>query len=160
MVFDFKQVLRWLGIALLALAIWLVWWSRPERQVRRAQHRLLAAIEARDYPALARLLAEDYRDRWENDKANVLRRCPQVFDQFVLLDVEGEIQQAEIQGDVGSVQQKIVVTGIGGGIAMYARDEINALKSPFTMQWRKRSWKPWDWELFSIEQPELRIPQE
>jgi hypothetical protein len=43
---------------------------------------------------------------------------------------------------------------------MYARDEVNALREPFTMTWRKKSWKPWDWELIRVEQPELRIPIE
>ena len=153
-------MLRWTGIAILALAIWLIWWSRPERQIRRAQGRFLSALESRDYPALARLLAEDYRDQWENDKANVLRRCPRVFDQFLLLDIEGEIHGTEMREDAGAVRQKLVVKGLGGGLAIYARDAVNQLRSPFTMQWRKRSWKPWDWELTSIEQPELRIPEE
>lgn len=160
MFLDFKQALRWIGIAALALAIWLIWWSRPERQIRRAQSRLLAAIESHDYPALAHLLAQDYRDRWENDKEIVLRRCPQVFDQFLTLDIEGEILNTTLEGEKGTVAQKIVVKGIGGGLAMYARDEVNQLKSPFTMHWRKWGWKPWEWELISIEHPELRIPQE
>ena len=155
---DFKQALRLLGIAVLALAIWLIWWSRPERQVRRAQVRLLDAMESRDYPALARLMAEDYRDGWEHDKANVLRRLPQVFDQFLLLDVEGEISGVEPEAANWLVRQKIVVKGIGGALAMYARDEVNALKEPFVMRWRKRGWKPWDWELTQIDQPELRVP--
>jgi hypothetical protein len=155
---DFRQALRLLGIAVLALAIWLVWWSRPERQVRRAQNRLLSALESRDYPALAGLMADDYRDGWEHDKANVLRRAPQVFDQFVLLDVDGEIRGVQDEGATWVVQQKIVVKGLGGALGMYARDDVNRLKEPFTMRWRQRSWKPWDWELTRVEQPELRIP--
>jgi hypothetical protein len=157
---DFKQALRLLGIAVLALGIWLIWWSRPERQVRRAQARLLDAVESRDYPALARLMAEDYRDAWEHDKANVLRRVPQVFDQFLTLDIEGEISATQAEAADWMVRQKIVVTGIGGALGMYARDEVNKLKEPFVMRWRKRGWKPWDWELTRIEQPELRLPPE
>ncbi len=157
---DIRQALRLLGIAVLALAIWLIWWSRPERQVRRAQGRLLGALESRDYPALARLMAEDYSDAWEHDKANVLRRAPRVFDQFLLLEVGGEISSAAQQGTDWIVTQKIVVKGIGGALAMYARDEVNGLKQPFVMRWRKRSWKPWDWELTRVEQPELRVPSD
>jgi hypothetical protein len=160
MVVDIKQTARWLGIALLAFAIWLLWWSRPERQVRRAQGRLLGALESRDYPALARLLAEDYRDAWDHDKANVLRRVPEVLDQFVLLDVEGEIRSVEPETATWVAREKIIVKGLGGALGMYARDEVNRLREPFTMHWRKRSWKPWDWELTRVEQPELRIPQD
>ena len=76
-----------MAIAAVALAIWLMWWSRPERQVRRAQGRLLSALESRDYAALERLFAEDYRDSWDHDKANVLRRCPQVLDQFIRKEI-------------------------------------------------------------------------
>lgn len=157
---DFKQALRLLGIAVLALAIWLIWWSRPERQVRRAQVRLLDALESRDYPALARLMSEDYRDAWDHDKANVLRRLPQVFDQFLMLDIEGEISSTEEAAPDWVVRQKIVLKGIGGALGMYARDEVNRLKEPFTMRWKKRGWKPWDWELTRIDQPELRVPAE
>jgi len=160
MVVELKQVARLVGIGVLALAIWLIWWSRPERQVRRAQGRLLSALESRDYPAFGRLMAEDYRDAWEHDKAIVLRRCPEVFDQFILLDVDGEIVAANPQGADWVVQQKIVVKGIGGALGMYARDEVNRLTKPFTMRWRKRDWKPWSWELTRVEQPELRIPVE
>jgi hypothetical protein len=103
-------------------------------------------------------MAEDYRDPWDHDKANVLRRCPQVFDQFLLLTMEGEIRAAEPAAEGWIVRQKIVMKGFGGGLGMYAQSEVNQLKEPFTMSWRKRGWKPWDWELTRIEQPELRIP--
>jgi hypothetical protein len=159
MVVDLKQAARWAGIALLAFVIWLIWWSRPERQVRRAQSRLLSALESRDYPGFGRLMAEDYRDAWEHDKAIVLQRCPQVFDQFLLLDIDGEILDTTPEGEDWVLQQKVVVKGLGGALGMYARDEVNRLTQPFTMRWRKRGWKPWDWELTRVEQPELRIPQ-
>jgi hypothetical protein len=157
---DFKQMARLLGIAFLAVAIWLMWWCQAERQVRRAQGRLLGALESRDYQAFARLLADDYRDGWEHDKAFVLRRCPEVFDQFLTLTLEGEFRGNEPTATGWIVRQKIVVKGLGGPLGMYARDEVNALREPFTMTWRKKSWKPWDWELTRVEQPELRIPVE
>ena len=146
-------------MALLALVIWLIWWTRPERQVRRAQGRLLSALESRDYSAFGRLLAEDYRDAWEHDKAIVLRRCPEVFDQFLTLTIEGDILAARPEGVDWVVEQKIVMSGWGGGLGMYAQREVNQLKKPFTMHWRKRGWKPWDWELKRVEQPEIRIPE-
>jgi hypothetical protein len=76
----------------------------------------------------------------------------------VLLDVEGEIRTVEETPEGWLVAQKIVVKGLGGGLAIYARDEVNSLAQPFTMTWRKHGWKPWDWQLQRIEQPELRIP--
>jgi hypothetical protein len=161
MLMNFKNLGRWFGIAALALALWLVWWCQPERQVRRAQRRLLNAAESKDYTALANLLANDYRDGWGNDKAFVLKHSPRVFDDFkFMLDIDGEIRSVEqAGGDNWWVRQKIVVSGMSGGIGMYARDQVNKLSEPFSMKWRKRGWKPWDWELTGIEQPELRIPR-
>jgi len=40
---------------------------------------------------------------------------------------------------------------------MAARDEVNALREPFVMEWRRRG-KPWEWELKSVTQPELELP--
>jgi hypothetical protein len=160
MMIDLNKLGRWLGIGALALAIWLVWWCQPARQVKRAQRRLLNAVESHDYTALANLLAQDYRDGWEHDKTFVLTRCPQVFDQFLLLDVDGEIRSAEVAaGGDWWVRQKIVISGMGGPIGTYARDKVNALTEPFAMKWRKRGWKPWDWELTRIEQAQLQIPE-
>jgi hypothetical protein len=161
MVIEFKSLLRWLGIGFIALLIWLVWWCQPERQVRRAQRRMLDAIESRNRESFAAMLAQDYRDRWEHDKGIVARRCGEVFAHFMTLDIEGENRgTAEEPDGTWVVTQKITVTGLGDGYAMAAREYINALREPFSMTWRKRGWKPWDWELTTVAQPELRVPAE
>jgi len=40
---------------------------------------------------------------------------------------------------------------------MAARDTVNGLRAPFVMEWRQRSAKPWDWELHSVENPQLDL---
>jgi hypothetical protein len=161
MFIEFKSLFRWIGIGLIALLIWLVWWCQPERQVRRAQRRMLDAIESRNRESFAAILADDYRDRWEHDKANVVRRCDQVFQHFLTLDIEAENRGTEETGSLTwVVRQKLTIKGLGSAVGVAARDRVNQLREPFAMTWRKRGWKPWDWELTAVEQPELEVPRD
>lgn len=147
-----------LGGVLLLAAIWLRWWCKPERQIPRAQARLLSAIEKRDFTTLAGMLADDYADRWGQNKAKVIERSREVFGQFAMLTVEHEARG--LRGDLGAwfLAEKVTLKGLGAPLAMAAREAVNALREPFVTEWRKRGWKPWDWELKSVAQPELELP--
>ena len=107
---------------------------------------------------MAAMVAEDYRDRWQHDKAIVMERSREVFGQFVMLTVERESRG--LRGDSGRwfLTERMRLKGLGGPLAMLARDTVNALREPFVTEWRQRSWKPWDWELQSVTQPELELP--
>jgi len=37
---------------------------------------------------------------------------------------------------------------------------INALDAPFVFLWRKESWQPWSWRLYSLDQAQLEIPSD
>ena len=74
-----KSALVLVGILLLA-ALWLRWWLQPERQIPRAQARLLSSIEKRNFAAMSDLLAADYRDRWQQDKTTVIVRITACMD--------------------------------------------------------------------------------
>ena len=105
------------------------------------------------------LMAEDYRDRWQQDKAIVLRGSREVFSQFMTLSLERADSRTERKGDTWVLQEKVTMKGLGGPLAMDARDEVNKLREPFAMTWRKRSWKPWDWELIAVDHPTLELPR-
>ena len=147
-----------LGAALLLAALWLRWWLQPERQIPRAQARLLSSMGRRDFGAMTALLAVDYRDRWRQDRAAVIERSREVFSQFVMLSFERESRGFRLEGDRGLLTERIRVKGIGGPLAMLARDTVNVLHEPFVTEWHRRSWKPWDWELKSVAHPELELP--
>lgn len=155
---DLKKTALLTGAFLLLAALWLRWWLQPERQIPRAQARLLSAIEKRDFGAMAAMLAEDYRDRWQQDKAIVMQRSREVFGQFVMLTVERESRGLRMDSGRWLLAEKVRLKGLGGPLAMAARETVNALREPFVMEWRQRSWKPWDLGLQSVTQPELELP--
>ena len=146
------------GIFLLA-ALWMRSWLQPERQIPRAQARLLSAIERRDFGKFESLLAADYRDRWGHGRATAVARCREVFGQFATLTIEREKRDLRADGDRWLLSEKMRIKGLGGPLAMAAREAVNALREPFITEWRRRSWKPWDWELKSVAQPAIELPE-
>ena len=143
---------------MLAAALWLRWWLQPERQIPRAQARLLSALEKRDFDAMVAMIAPAYRDRWQHDKAEVIAQSREVFGQFVTLTITREPRGLRSGAGAWLLSEKITFSGIGGPLAIAARDTVNGLRTPFVMEWRKRSAKPWDWELHSVANPELDLP--
>lgn len=107
---------------------------------------------------MAGLIAADYGDRWQQDKATVVAQCREVFTQFVTLTIGRDLRGLRAGSGTWLISEKITLRGIGGPLAMAARDAVNSLRAPFIMEWRRRSWKPWDWELKSVAHPELELP--
>jgi hypothetical protein len=108
---------------------------------------------------MSRLLADDYRDRWGHDKAAVVGRSRLIFGQYQMLSIGRESQGVEAGTEGSVIREKLTMKGFGGALAVAAKDEVNRLREPFAMTWRRRSWKPWDWELASVGQSELRLPE-
>ena len=107
---------------------------------------------------MAGMMAEDYRDRWQQDKAMVCERSREVFGQFVMLTVERDSRGLRAESGSWFLTEKLRLKGIGGPLAMAARDAVNALHEPFVTEWRQRSGKLWDWELKSVAHRELELP--
>lgn len=141
----------------LILVIFLFSLWNPEKQVRRHQRQFLSALEDRDWDDINELLADTYSDRWGHDKAFVQSRASEVFRQFFVVQVTGENQSVEMGVDTGEVKTRLQVKGKGGPLAEYAMMKANALQQPWTFRWQKQSWKPWDWVLVHVDQPELEI---
>ena len=156
---NLKNIALGAGGLFAAGFLWLCWWVQPGRQVRRAQARLFSTVEKRNFDAMSLLMAEDYRDRWQQDKAIVLRGCREVFGQFITLTIDRADSQLEGKGDSWLLREKLTIKGLGGPLAMVARNEVNGLREPFAMTWRRRSWKPWDWELSALDHPTLELPR-
>jgi hypothetical protein len=152
---DFKRIALLSGAALIALALWLAWFCQPERQVRRHTAVLLKAVERRNWEKLKNLIGDGYADRWQQDKPFLAEVLPQVFGQFLFLNIEHDTTGAEVAGGVGRTVTRVKMSGSGGPGAQYVIEKVNNLSEPFTFHWSQRSGWPWDWELTRVDHPSL-----
>ena len=143
------------GAVALACFLGLLW--QPARQVRLHHKHFLKTVEKRNWQAVGRFIGADYRDRWEHDKENVITQCAQVFGQFLFCNIQSEERSLALADDIATLKARIALGGSGGPIAEYAKQTVNSLKEPFTFKWARRSWKPWDWELTEVSQPQFEI---
>ena len=142
---------------LLAWVIFLIWLWRPEQQVRLHQRDLFAALEDRDWDEIRSLMSDNYSDRWRHDKEFVLREAREVFRQFIVLEVTGEITDIGMEDGAADVTSTLTMRGRGGPVAEFAMTRVNALRRPWEFRWERRSWKPWDWALVHVNHPDLDI---
>lgn len=149
---------RLAAIILLAAALLLAWHWHAGRQVHLHQQHFLETVGDRNWKKAADFLAADYRDRWGQSRAEVLQRLPQAFQDFLACGVESESESLEWKGGDGIVRARIRIVGSGGPIARFVMEEVGKLEQPFALTWRKQSWKPWDWALVSVDQPQIEIP--
>jgi hypothetical protein len=152
-----KAVYAVVLLGIVAIYIAALW--QPARQVQLHQTNLLRAVEKRNWERFASFMADDYSDRWGHDKEFVLRESREVFRQFLFLTVRQEVRAMQIGDQRGTVLARIELTGSGGPLASVATERVNALSKPFTFRWRQRSWKPWDWQLVDVDQPELELSE-
>ena len=147
------------GLVVVASAIFLALLWQPARQVRLHQEHLLRAVGKRNWQAVARFIAAEYHDRWGHDKENVLAQSAQVFGQFVFCKIESEERALVLENGRAMVGAKLAISGSGSPIAGFVMERVSSLTEPFTFKWVKKSWKPWDWELTEVDQPQLEIPE-
>jgi hypothetical protein len=145
-----------LGLAIV-LGVYLIWLWQPERQVARHTATLLHEIEARDWSGVATLLASDYSDQWGEDNALVLSRLREVF-RYV---GDGRIVAVDpiitTQPRAGTWRATILIEGEGEVLELI-KQRVNSLHSPFQLEWRQRTAKPWDWQLVRVTNPDFEIP--
>lgn len=57
--------------------------------------------------------------------------------------------------DSATTRTVLKISGNGGPVAQIVMERVNTLRGPFTFAWRKASWRPWDWQLTSVDHPDL-----
>ncbi len=147
-----------LGRAAIVLALlvggWLVYRWQPERQIERHQAALLEALGDRNWKRVNRLLAPDFRLRTGHDREWLIREGREVLRQFIALEIKPVDPVLERpEPDKGTVRSRLQVKGSGSPIAQHARDAVNNDPEPFLFVWKHQSWKPWDWQLMTIDHP-------
>ena len=157
---DFRT--GWLvGLVLtLTIGLYFVWLWQPPRQSDRHAKNLLHDIEQRNWSRVADLIGTDYADQWGNDRALVLERMRLVagYGHHLRLNVIDANCKIDKGGRVGLWRSRIVIEGDDADLGGVMKERVNSLTTPFELQWRRVSGKPWDWKLVRVSNPELEIP--
>ena len=147
------------GIALLvSVGVYLVWLYRPEHQVRLHTENFLNAIDGRNWELVASFIAEDYHDQWDNDRIRLVERMREGFRWVRGFRIT--VSNAAVQVDTPRAIWigKIILYSSDDGVMEVLDERINKLPTPFELEWRRYSGKPWDWKLARVSNPGFEIP--
>lgn len=145
-------------LAAFILGIWLVQLWNPENQVRLHSEHLLARVEARSFSGVGDFVAANYRDDWGDDRSQLVMRLRIVSRLLTSLTITASDVQTQTTGATGTWRARIHIAAEGAEAAEIT-ERVNSLTTPFSLRWQRESWKPWDWQLVEISNPELQIPR-
>src|SRR5262249_48438844 len=142
------------------VGIWLIRLWGAENQVRLHAEHLLHQIEERDWQGAGEFLAVSYHDDWGDDRQLMISRLRLGLRFFSSLTITAKEVQIHFEDATATWSARIQIAGSGSEMAPQAVEEINRLTTPFELRWEKQSWKPWDWKLAKVSNPELQLPAE
>lgn len=136
--------------------IWLVVQSMPSNAVREKQAAFLLGIETRSSSRVFKTIAEDYTDRWEFSREDLIETTLDAGSQFMVMVVKGEEISYERDGKTAIVKMNLKISGKPLGIfGNEITRRINSLKKPFVLTWEKQSFLPFSWRLVRMDNPAL-----
>lgn len=145
------------GLMALLLCAWAGFELMPARQLDRAFDCLIRAVEKRDWKKVREIMADDYQDGWGQDREQAVASASQVLGQFLVLGVTIDRRSVEREGGRATISARLRLEGRGSPLAEIVLQGTNALQDDFQFAWRRKSWKPWDWKLVSVNQPEIEF---
>lgn len=146
-------------LAAFIIGLWFARLWSAENQVRLHSEHLLREVEDRSWSGVREAIAPDYHDAWGDDRMQLLTRLRSVSLMLLSLSIETQDVNTSVNGDSGTWSARLQITAQGEAAAE-VRARVNPLTSPFTLHWRRESWKPWDWQLYEVSNPQLRLPNE
>ncbi len=99
-----------------------------------------------------------YADQWGNDRALVLERMRLVFGYGRHLRLHVIDANCSIDNGVGLWRGRIAIDSDDAELVAVLKERVNSLTTPFELQWRHVSRKPWDWKLVRVGNTQLDIP--
>ncbi len=145
------------GLALI-LGLYLVWLWRPDHQVKLHTRHLFDSMEDRNWSKFSSFLADDYHDQWGQNRTVILERTAEIFGYLRGVRIVPGPVVVETADGKGRWQAKLALEGSNNEMLGLVKDRVNYLTSPFTLEWRRTSRKPWDWHLAKVSNPDLLLP--
>jgi hypothetical protein len=142
-------------ILLVAILLWTGFELTPGRCLERRQDRLLQAAGDRNWKRVRELMAEDYRDVWGQDREEAVTLASEGLANFLALEIFSEDTAVDRRGGEATVSALLRLRGRGNAVGEAIISRANSLESHFRFAWTRKSWKPWDWKLVSVSQPEI-----
>jgi hypothetical protein len=142
----------------LFVALFCLWLWQPERQVNRHTENLLRKLERKDWAGVGDFVDPSYADQWGDDRSLVIERLRAAFGYVRNLRVTATDATCAIENGRAIWRGKIRISAEAGELGIFAEQRLNSLASPFELEWRRASGKPWDWKLVRVGNPELEIP--
>jgi len=147
------------GLAVaLCIGTYLLWLWRAEHQVRLHTKHFFHAIDGRNWEHVANFIADDYHDQWDNDRARLLERMREGFRWVRGSRITAPNAAVQVETPCVIWLGKIIVYSSDDGVMTVLDERINKLPTPFELEWRRFSDKPWDWKLVRVRNPAFQIP--
>jgi hypothetical protein len=144
----------------LGVGLFLLWLWQPERQIRVHSEHLLRAIEHKNWTSVSDVIATDYQDQWGNDRARLLQRTREVLRYLRGLRIEASSAAVRTEDRAGYWTAAIKIDAEPNELTAAVKERVNVLPTPFELEWRRLSKRPWDWKLTRVSNPNLQLPAE
>jgi hypothetical protein len=146
-------------IGAVVLGLFLVRLWHPAQQVRKHSEHLLEAIMDREWGDFETLIAEDYRDQWDHDRATVVERTKAAAHYARGLQINVVAPNVRVENRTGYWRAYISIDGDKDNeVISLMKERVNKLKTSFELEWHRKSSKPWDWKLVAVRNAELELP--
>lgn len=142
------------------LGVYLLQLWQPDRQVELHSVHLMHALEQKNWGSVAEFIDPAYQDQWGDDRSLVLARLRAVLSYTRSLRLQARDTVAFASGDAGEWRAMVCASGEENEVVALIKERINNLPEPFRLQWRRHSWKPWDWTLTRVTNPALTLPED
>lgn len=152
-----RWIIRFIILDLIISVFWFGWpfLQSSKTQVIHQQTHFLKLTEQRKWPELYLLMTPDYKDQWGQPREQALGCMKQLLGAFFIFNIDTKFLEVSVDGKTAKAAAIFKISGNGAGVSQMVVDTVNHLKQPFVFVWKKEGWKPGDWKLATIEQPEL-----
>ena len=147
------------ALVAVAVGVYLLQLWQSDRQLELHSQHFIEAVAEKDWSEIEGFIDTGYSDQWGHDRAVLLARMRAVLQYTRTLQLEAHEPLPLPNGEQGEWRARITVDGDESEVTALIKQHINGLQEPFRLQWRRKSWKPWDWKLAGVTNSALELPE-